>query len=186
MKILLISGSLRKGSFNTTLAQTARTLLAPVAEATILHFGDLPLFNAEDTYPFGREAEDVREKIAAADGLWFFCPEYNGSYTGVLKNLLDFASLTFQKDDLSSGTPLMGKPCAISGAGGKYAASFAAEELKNLLTRCGATVMAEPHDQFAVPAESFKTGKWEPTLQQIDELQKEAEAFVQFIKEAQS
>ena len=144
MKILLICGSLRRGSFNGLLEQKAAELLAPYAETEILHYGDLPLFNADEIYPFGKEADHVRKAIAQADGLWFFSLEYNGSFTGVLKNLLDYASMTYINGDYSSGTPLKGKPVTISAAAGKMAAAGSVAHLSTLLKTLGCSSWKNP------------------------------------------
>lgn len=186
MKILLICGSLRRGSFNGLLEQKAAELLAPYAETEILHYGDLPLFNADEIYPFGKEADHVRKAIAQADGLWFFSLEYNGSFTGVLKNLLDYASMTYINGDYSSGTPLKGKPVIISAAAGKMAAAGSVAHLSTLLKTLGCQLMEEPQVRIALPAEAFTTGQWQPTAEQIDLLRKQAEAFVQFVRETET
>lgn len=182
MKILLISGSLRKGSFNTMLAEEAARLLAPGASAEILQYADLPLFNADHIYPFGKTAERIRTQIAQADGLWIFCPEYNGSYTGVLKNLLDYASMTFIKDDFASGTPLRNKPVTISATAGKMAAAGAVSQLTVLLKTVQCQVMEEPEVRIALPGSAFTTGEWEPDQEQIEKLAGQAEAFEAFIR----
>lgn len=184
MKILFIVGSLRKGSFNHMLADLAMKALEkhPGAEVRWLDYGDLPVFNADNTYPFGEAANAVREAIGEMDALWIFCPEYNGSIPGPLKNVLDYASLPWKKDNLSSGTPLMGKPVAVSGAGGKFATSRSRAELVPLLGRCGCKVMTEPQVGVALPASSFKDGLWTPSQDDIDAIGKEADAFVEFVR----
>lgn len=181
MKILLISGSLRKGSFNTMLVKEAGKLLAPAAETEILQYRDLPLFDADYVYPFGEAAQRIREQISQADGLWIFCPEYNGSYTGVLKNLLDYASMTFIKDDFASGTPLRNKPVTISAAAGKMAAAGAVSQLTALLKTLQCQVMEEPEVRIALPGSAFTTGEWKPDAHQIEKLAVQAEAFETFV-----
>ena len=110
IKILGISGSLRKGSFNTA-ALRAAIELAPegvtIIEADI---SDIPLYN-EDVNAQGRppSVERFRQQIRDADALLFVTPEYNYSVPGVLKNAIDWASRPPEQ-------PFAGKPAAIMGA----------------------------------------------------------------------
>lgn len=94
VKILGISGSLRKASFNTGL-MTAAAVDAPDGvefETATLH--GIPLYDgdveAKDGIP---EAVTVlKRKIMAADGVILFTPEYNNSMPGVFKNAIDWLS----------------------------------------------------------------------------------------------
>ena len=110
IKILGISGSLRKGSFNTA-ALRAAIELAPegvtIIEADI---SDIPLYN-EDVNAQGRppSVERFRQQIRDADAILFVTPEYNYSVPGVLKNAIDWASRPPEQ-------PFAGKPAAIMGA----------------------------------------------------------------------
>jgi chromate reductase len=94
VRILGISGSLRKGSYNTALLHAATELLP---EATTLAISDdialLPHYN-EDLRGAGLPAEVVnfRAQIAAADAVLIASPEYNYSIPGPLKNAIDWAS----------------------------------------------------------------------------------------------
>lgn len=106
-KLLLIPGSLRKHSFNKSLAMIAEEYLKtkPEVEVSVLDYSKLPVLNMDDSYPFPETVNEVREKIFEADGLWFFCPEYNGSIPGGLKNMLDYASLSYERNNFASGSP---------------------------------------------------------------------------------
>lgn len=94
LQLLLVSGSLRSGSTNTAVLQTAQVLV-PGGVATVLYrgMGGLPHFNPDDD----REGEavhaavaELRAQIAAADGLLICTPEYAGALPGALKNLLEW------------------------------------------------------------------------------------------------
>jgi len=94
VRILMVSGSLRAGSTNTAVLETARAV-APADATTALYHGmdRLPHFNPDDD----REAEpvdpavaDLRAQIAAADALLLCTPEYAGALPGALKNLLEW------------------------------------------------------------------------------------------------
>jgi len=91
VRILLISGSTRRGSGNTAALRTVQAL-APDGITAELYDGlaALPAFSPdEDERPPG-PAADLRARIAAADGLLFCTPEYAGTLPGSLKNLLDW------------------------------------------------------------------------------------------------
>lgn len=96
MKTLIFAGSTRSQSFNRTLAHNAATL-ARAAGAEVTHIEladfDIPLYNA-DLEARGTPADVLRLKeIMDSHPAWIVCsPEYNGSYTGLLKNTLDWAS----------------------------------------------------------------------------------------------
>jgi chromate reductase len=109
--LLGISGSLRKGSFNTMLMREAARLFDP-AEFTIADLR-LPLFDQdlEDEAGIPPEVHRLADQIAAADAVVISGPEYNKSVSGVLKNALDWVSRP-------EGNPWKDKPVAIMAATG--------------------------------------------------------------------
>src|SRR4051812_24131851 len=93
MKVLGISGSLRKAAFSTALLRATTELAPPGMEITIHPIGDLPLYNDDvRAVGFPETVEKLREAIRAADALIFVTPEYNRSISGVLKNAIDWVS----------------------------------------------------------------------------------------------
>ena len=93
MKLLGMSGSLRRGSFNTGLLEAGCTLLPEGVEMTLFHCGEIPLYNKDlDTEKKPDSVSQMLQAIRYADGLVLACPEYNYSISGVLKNALDWAS----------------------------------------------------------------------------------------------
>ena len=96
VRIALISGSLRKESFNTRLvrfvAGQVKGEAVDIDEISLLDL-DLPMMN-EDLEKNGHPAGvlELKRRMIAADGLLFGCPEYNGSITPALKNAIDWAS----------------------------------------------------------------------------------------------
>ncbi|TXH89297.1 MAG: NADPH-dependent oxidoreductase [Rhodoferax sp.] len=96
MKTLIFAGSTRTHSFNRRLAHNAaamaRTAGAEVTHIELADF-DIPLYNA-DLEAQGTPADVLRLKeIMDSHPAWIVCsPEYNGSYTGLMKNTLDWAS----------------------------------------------------------------------------------------------
>lgn len=91
-RLLTISGSLRRGSYNRMLLREAAAAFGPaeVTEADL----DLPLYNGdlEDAQGIPAPVTRLTEQIAAADAIVISSPEYNKGITGVLKNALDWIS----------------------------------------------------------------------------------------------
>ena len=108
-----ISGSLRKGSFNTLLLHTANALLPQDVTMEIASIADIPLYNADLDLPASKERPQpvaaFRNILAKADGLVIVSPEYNYSIPGGLKNAIDWASR-------GEDSPLLRKPTAVMGA----------------------------------------------------------------------
>jgi chromate reductase len=111
VKILMISGSLRRGSYNRALLRAAAQL-APtgVSTATFDGLGAIPFYDG-DVEDAGLPSTVValRRAIVDADALLIATPEYNGATSGVLKNALDWASR-------GPDRILAGKPVAVMGA----------------------------------------------------------------------
>ena len=96
MKILLFAGSTRQQSFNRQLARAAADMAtAAGAQVTLLELGelDIPMYNA-DLEAQGTPPDVLRLKqLLWEHPAWVICsPEYNGSYTALLKNTIDWAS----------------------------------------------------------------------------------------------
>lgn len=122
MKLLIFAGSTRQKSFNRLLAANAATLArAAGADVTLLELGtlDIPLYNA-DLEASGTPPDVLRLKqLMFAHPGWIICsPEYNGSYTALLKNTIDWASSPVKGDpDWSRGTkPFEGKVVGLLSA----------------------------------------------------------------------
>lgn len=87
MKILAISGSLRKASLNTALLRAVVRISPPEIEAILYHgLGDLPLFNPDIETPEPAPVTALREQILASDALLIASPEYAHGVTGAIKN----------------------------------------------------------------------------------------------------
>ena len=108
-----ISGSLRKGSYNTLVLKNVVDLLPEDVSMEILSFEDLPLCNADYDVPASKERPPIvagfRNKLAEADALVIVSPEYNYSLPGGLKNAIDWASR-------GEDSPLLKKPVSVMGA----------------------------------------------------------------------
>ena len=139
MRMLGISGSLRRDSHNTK-------LLSAAGEIVEQHGGQFELFDGLKAIPPYDEDDDVgdgpaavvalKEAIADADALLFATPEYNSSIPGVLKNAVDWASRPLATN------PLRNRPVAVIGAStGMFGAVWAQAELRKVLGATGARVI---------------------------------------------
>lgn len=176
-KIVFILGSNRKNSFNGQLAKAAASYLQGKAEVSYLDISHLPFINQDHEYPAPKMIAEARNAVMDADGIWFFSPEYNGSYTGMLKNAVDWFSRPLKENDWASGSALKGKKAAISGVSGKSAASGSIANLKGLLSRVMVQVVS-PSEGFALAQESFMTDKLILSEADKKRLEEEADSFL--------
>jgi chromate reductase len=138
MKVLAISGSLRRDSHNTQLLRAAAELLPDGVELELWDsLKDVPPYDEDDDIEPAPEAvAELRDAIAGADAILFATPEYNHSVPGQLKNALDWASRPLATN------PLRNKPVAVVGASmGAFGAVWAQAELRKVLAATGARVV---------------------------------------------
>ncbi len=142
VKILAIVGSLRKDSLNRQLALAAREAVGGRADFSLLSYDDVPLMNQDIEYPAPGAVSRVRGEVKAADGIWFFTPEYNHFFPGVLKNLIDWLSRPISKEQPQV---LAGKPAAVSGiTPGMSGTGIAQDHLITLISFLNMDVMNAP------------------------------------------
>lgn len=183
-KILFIVGSLRKESFNGKLAETAERLIAGRAAVEYLDYSDVPLMNQDIEFPAPESVTRVRGKVAEADAIWIFSPEYNYSYPGLLKNLIDWLSRPLVPGDSLTPLVITGKKIAMSGAGGMAATANCREKLTELLTLpyIRADIMAEPQTGIELNMEAWTEGRMVLTEAQLSALKLQADAFLDYIE----
>jgi len=184
IKILGISGSLRKTSFNTGLLRYLESQKLEGVEFSVASIADLPLFNQDlenpkDEKEDPKPVQELRAKIRAADALLFSSPEYNYGISSPLKNALDWVSRG------ANGSALKGKCACVIGAGGgagtgraqiAFRQSAVFLELK-LINKPEVYIRAfEPEKETGAPPVDFPTGdlkseKWQKRLvAQVDAL----------------
>ena len=114
VKLVGLSGSLRRASFNTALLKAAAACVPEGCELSCHTPHDIPLYDgdAEETNGIPAAVAKLKDAIAAADGLLLVTPEYNNSIPGVLKNAIDWLSRPAQ----DAARVFRGKPVALMGA----------------------------------------------------------------------
>ena len=139
-RLLGISGSLRKGSFNTAILATLGASVEERASLQILPLNDLPPYDQDvDTADPPEAVARLRAAIGSADGLVIASPEYNHSISGVLKNALDWASRPFGQSTLT-GKPVLTLTSSTAFTGGVRAQA----QLTEVLTAIAAKLVHRP------------------------------------------
>ncbi len=138
LRLLLISGSLRRRSVNTAVLRTALDLHpGRVAAELYDDVADLPHYNPDDdASPLHPAVADLRAQIRASDALLFSTPEYAGALPGSFKNLLDWTI-----GDDQSGS-IYEKPVAWINPSPRGAAD-AHESLRKVLTYANANIIED-------------------------------------------
>jgi chromate reductase, NAD(P)H dehydrogenase (quinone) len=139
VRVLGISGSLRRESYNTALLRHVGELFEAEGAEFEIYDGlrDIPPYDEDDDAESGPEAvARLRAAVAEADAVFFTTPEYNHSIPGALKNAVDWVSRPMATN------PLRNKPVAVIGAStGMFGAVWAQAELRKVLSATGARVV---------------------------------------------
>ena len=139
MRVLGISGSLRRDSHNTKLLRHAGELFEAEGADFVVYDGlrDIPAYDEDEDVEGGPvAAARLRAAVAEADAVFFTTPEYNSSIPGALKNALDWVSRPLATN------PVRNKPVAVIGAStGMFGAVWAQAELRKVLGSMGARVV---------------------------------------------
>ncbi|MFE9103205.1 NADPH-dependent FMN reductase [Actinomadura geliboluensis] len=146
-----IVGSLRRGSWNRMLLESAARLAPEGVTVTISELvGRLPLFNEDLVGQEPPEVIRMRAEVAAADALMIATPEYNGGVPGVLKNAFDWISLPL------GASVLQGKPVALIGTSpGRLGTARCQFELRNMFVFSQSPVMPGPEVVMPFAHECF-------------------------------
>ncbi len=179
IKVLVICGSLRKGSYNASIARALPGLAPPeLSFTTASSFGKFPIYNADDQTATGIPADVVAwcDAVRKADGVIIVSPEYNWSIPAGLKNAIDWASR--EKD-----VCFKDKPVALqSASGGQVGGARMQYHLRMALTAIDAQMFGKPEVfvNFAAKKIDEKTG--ELTDQAVkDIIKQQLAAFAKFI-----
>jgi len=169
MKILGISGSLRRDSYNTRLLGAAADLFPDNVEFELWgRLKEVPPYDEDDdTEKAPAAVAAFRQAIAGADAVLIATPEYNSSVPGQLKNAIDWASRPLATN------PLRNKPVAVVGAStGAFGAVWAQAELRKVLAATGARVVEGEVAVGHAPTRFDEDGRLvdENLLEQLEEV----------------
>lgn len=114
IKIIGISGSLRRGSYNSALLRAAAELAPDDCDVKVESIAGIPLYDGDEEAANGVPAAVARLKdaIAASNGLLIVTPEYNNSIPGVAKNAIDWLS----RPPADIARVFRNRPVAVAGA----------------------------------------------------------------------
>jgi chromate reductase len=155
VRVLGISGSLRRDSLNSRLLRAAGSLLPAEAEFALWDgLKAVPPFDEDDERAPAPGVQALRSAIAAADALVIATPEYNGAIPGQLKNALDWASRP------RGACVLDGKPIAVTGASPTpFGAVRAQDQLRAALKLAGARPLERSVPVTRAPAQFTESGE---------------------------
>jgi chromate reductase len=143
--VLAFSGSLRRDSYNTATLRAAVELAPAGMIVDVVDIAAIPLFNADvESAGWPHQAVHLARRVAAADAVLLGCPEYNHSFTAVLKNALDWLSRT--PPGAQPGQYVLArKPVAVIGASvGRSGSGRAQIALRQTLSYLDAYTLNQP------------------------------------------
>lgn len=137
MNILILSGSVRNGrrSHDVALELQKRFIGSGMPQTVLLDLAAyrLPVF--EEAYTEGREMPEglpeIQQQLDRADAMIFLSPEYHGSYSGALKNALDYFWKEFFRKPIG----------VVAVASGRFGGINASSEMQQLVLSLGAFPM---------------------------------------------
>ncbi|HEY2624991.1 NADPH-dependent FMN reductase [Dyella sp. Tek66A03] len=139
IRVAVLVGSLRQGSFNRHLALAVARLAPPDFTFEHLRIDNLPLYNQDFDGAYPDECKRLKQEVEAADALLFVTPEYNRSIPGVLKNAIDIASRPWGSNSFAR------KPGAVIGISvGATGTALAQQDLRNVLAYLDVATLGQP------------------------------------------
>jgi chromate reductase, NAD(P)H dehydrogenase (quinone) len=150
IRVVGFAGSLRKQSYNRALLRTALEVLPEGMELEIVELDELPLFSEDREHPPPEAVRIFCQAIRQADALLIATPEYNYSFSGVLKNAIDWASRP------PGQGAMQGKPTAIMGCSpGRFGTVRAQLALRQTLLYLNMPAVMHPEVMVTNAAERF-------------------------------
>jgi chromate reductase, NAD(P)H dehydrogenase (quinone) len=166
MRVLGISGSLRRDSLNSALLRAAAERLPAGTELIEYErLREIPPYDADlEAEGTPEVVAELREAVRSADAILVATPEYNHSLPGQLKNALDWISRPAGKSALN------GKPAAAIGAStGMFGAVWAQAEARKVLGALGGRVV-ESELPVSRAADHYSDGRLELNPEQSQHL----------------
>jgi len=167
MRVLGITGSLRRDSYNhALLREAAERLPAGVELVEFERLAEIPPYDADlEAGATPAAVAELRAAMREADAVLVATPEYNHSIPGVLKNALDWASRP------AGQSALTGTPAAVIGAStGMFGAVWAQAETRKVLGALGGRVI-EAELPVARAADLYRDGRLELSPEQSQQLE---------------
>lgn len=163
MKIVCISGSLRKDSFNTAILNNIINNRSE--EYKLLDISQMPLFNQDIEYEENKIVENFRKEVEEADYVIIATPEYNYSIPGVLKNAIDWLS--------RKGHNVLNnkKVAIISASTGIFGGLRSQLHLREVLFCLNAKVVSKPEVYITDASSKIKDGALEKdSMERVNKL----------------
>lgn len=178
IKLLGIAGSLRKDSIHKKLLETAKTLAPDGMVIETFDLSGVVPYNMDLEPNFPQRVVELKERIREADGVILAVPEHNYSFSGVMKNALDWVSRPL------SECPLTNKPVILQSAStGMMGGSRAQYHLRQVLGYLECKQMQFP--ELFVPRAGDKFGE-DGLLNDeasLTQMRKQLKAFMTFIEQ---
>jgi chromate reductase len=182
MRVLGISGSLRRDSFNSALLRAAAERLPGGVEFVAFErLAEIPAYDAdlEESGETPAAVAELRAAMRDADAVLVSTPEYNHSIRGALKNALDWASRP------AGESALMGTPAAVIGASsGMFGAIWAQAETRKVLGALGGRVLEREYP-FPRAQDAFTDGALTLTPEQSESLESLLRELIASAEEAE-
>ncbi|HVS99909.1 MAG TPA: NAD(P)H-dependent oxidoreductase [Solirubrobacterales bacterium] len=182
MRVLGISGSLRRDSYNTALLRAAAERLPDGVEFVAFErLAEIPIYDAdlEETGETPRAVAALREAMREADAVLVSTPEYNHSIPGGLKNALDWASRP------AGESALTGTPAAVIGAStGMFGAVWAQAETRKVLGALGGRVLEREYP-FPRAQDAYEDGELRLGPEQSEALEELLRELIASAEEAE-
>jgi len=148
IKLLALSGSLRKASYNTAMLEALSELSPSNVEISIFRkLGELPLFNPDTESESHPVFESLRSELGRSQGLVIASPEYAHGISGLMKNTLDW---------LVSGEEFVDMPVIILNASPR--SNHALNALKEVVTTMSGRIIEEACVSLPLLGSGFKSG----------------------------
>lgn len=168
IRVAAFSGSLRRQSYTTKLIQAFQKLAPATVKVKIVEIGRLPLLNQDIESDLPASVRELHGEIEGADAVLLATPEYNRSYSPVIKNALDWGSRPEGKNKWK------GKPVAVTGCTPYNLGAFGAQQhLRQVLVYLDMPTLQQPEFYLDKVGDKFNAqGELtdESTRKQIDEL----------------
>jgi chromate reductase len=150
ISVAAFSGSLRAQSYNTKLVRAFQKLAPDGVTVASVNIGDLPLFNEDLEKSPPQSVQSLLSSIENADAILLATPEYNRSYSPVLKNALDWGSRPEGQNKWAH------KPVAVIGCTPYALGAFGAQNhLRQVLMYLDMYPLQQPEFYLAQAAEKF-------------------------------